>query len=121
TAKHCLEGLAPANVTVRMGSQSRNVLSWVKNPSWDVAMMKRSSGMTMPNWNRTGFPLGFPINTTTGYRRTVTALSNAQLNGRTLTCYGYGPGLASPPFRTARLTSTHNPSSEAPPPKKPHH
>jgi hypothetical protein len=74
----------------------------------------------MWNWSRDHFLTTIPTTATTGYRRALSPMTNVQLNGRTLDCYGYGPGSVGATLRTAALPATFNPSSGINPTNMPH-
>ena len=120
TAKHCFPGLEGRTIFAKMGSQRMEVQSHTDNPSWDVSMVWLRTPMMMWNWSRDHYTGFIPLLSTSGYRRALSPMTNAQLNGRTLDCYGFGPGRVGASLRTAALRATYNPSSGIQPTNMPH-
>ncbi|HOU89972.1 MAG TPA: trypsin-like serine protease [Polyangiaceae bacterium] len=99
TARHCFPdgyGTNPANVTYKMGSQTRTVDRIILQPGdfyHDAALAHVSRPFTMNG-------------KTTGYTRPLYNGTTASLIGKTVTCYGYGPKTVNGAFPGSLLSMT---------------
>ena len=91
TAKHCLDGVEDLVIYARMGSQRKQVKYRRENPDWDVGLVAFPR-MFMWNWSSDKYKTFIPLLSQRNYVRKIYAGSNSSLEGKKLTCYGYGPG-----------------------------
>ena len=91
TAKHCFGyngGLDPSTFQYKMGTQSKTADRYIIQPGdfyHDAAVVHLAQPFTMNN-------------KTTGYTRPLYNGTTASLIGKTVTCYGYGPGTVNGPI-----------------------
>jgi hypothetical protein len=117
TAKHCVTDLGNQTLYAKMGSQRATVTQFALHPNWDVAVLRISPSMRMPNWRTDRYQTNpYQINTT-GYRRSIYTGTNASLDGNVLMCYGHGGTAWEPPltygwFNTTFGSDGYNPQDE---------